>query len=159
MTKSDFRPNLKNYTGSDAAIIYIYDNGKADYSLVTYAFNDNDQCYEKTDDKQLVMLKIINNKSPAGVKKFTIKAGGFYAVKNEFYYKSQIHISSKSFIPEKNKSYYLNFNSVVVIPENSTPEYINNLPLLKEEAISALHVAKVWDIKNKTCSNFWSGRL
>ena len=160
VSKGNFTDMLKNYTGSDASTIYLYDDNTHEYSLVTYSHNDKDKCYEKINDEQLTILRRLLKSETMGMNKFTIKPDKKYAIKSIGFDKWGAYITSIAFIPEANKSYFLNSSSGVVEVENNAEKvYLNRLAVMKYEETKNLPQPKAWPIKNNTCSNFLTGRL
>ncbi|WP_156964239.1 hypothetical protein [Trabulsiella guamensis] len=102
-TSGTFTPDLENYTGADASTIYLHTNNKSEHSLVTYTFNNKDNCYEKENSEQLTTLDTFTRNESVELKRYTIRPNRTYALRTISYSDNRSYISSRSFIPEPKK--------------------------------------------------------
>jgi hypothetical protein len=158
-TSGTFTPNLENYTGADASVLYLYSGPKQEYVLVTYMFNNEDSCYEKMNSEQLTTLGMFVREDTPELRKYTIKPGRNYALKIITYDINRTFVSSHSFIPEAKKTYYFNNSMIITTPDNPTKEYLGTLSNMEHNKVNPLPTPKFWDIKNRTCKNLITGPL
>lgn len=146
--------DYKDYTGSDAATLYVLnkEGNVGTIYLGSYTFNSQSNCYDMSDRYELDS-NVFQAKGNIIVSK--IKPNVLYSVsqiKNEG--GGYIRNSHSSFIPQAGKYYYIASGSKAIqVPADFIPDAsVNSDDIIKNNAKNPV---KYWNVKNICTRPFW----
>ncbi|MCW8110182.1 hypothetical protein [Yersinia intermedia] len=146
--------DYKDYTGSDAATLYVLnrEGNVGTIYLGSYTFNSQNNCYDMSDRYELDS-NIFQAKGNVVVSK--IKPNILYSV-SQIKNKGGGYIlnAHSSLIPEAGKYYYIASGSQAIqVPANFTPDAsVNSDDVIKDHAKNPV---KYWNVKNICTRPFW----